>query len=585
VEGGPDSVQLTWLAPDDQGSPIQHYLVRQDGQVATTECVATRCTIDGLDPGQEYRFTVAAVNGIGEGPESPASVPVTPDTVPDAMTAPVVTEGDYGNRDGQLHLSWQPGTTQGSAITGYELESSPATTTRSAAAEETDITWQGLANGTNYRFRIRAVNDRGQAVWSPWSDAHSPFTEPDQMPPPELVSAGNDDGTGRGYLEVKWSQPQAPANGHDNVTGYEVQLYRDGNSYGEPKPVTGTATSFNVENGHSYTATVRAQNRAGWGEWSGQSSSVITWDRASNVTSIRKDSDCVGCRETVTSYRGRVEFTTPADNGGYPVTKYQYETSDGRTGTWSNLDQREGVRVTAQLPFATSNQSQRVTITPYTSPPGVGERAGAPNTGGTFNPYAKPRPARMENQQSLYRAVRFDIVCDGNGRPVNRLTVTRRLEGSTLTYDSCTRRTIQYDDVEGGNARCVDSQVRTADGGWSEEVEHGCVRALDPVIDVEARTANCASGPCYRFRVDVEGLLANETYPKEMVATGGPGGCAGDAFATASVSTNNNGRGTAQPPGLTWWISQNCSGTRMTVSIEGKRGVNKRTFTGSVVLP
>jgi hypothetical protein len=83
--------------------------------------------------------------------------------------------------------------------------------------------------------------------------------------------------------------------------------------------------------------------------------------------------------------------------------------------------------------------------------------------------------------------------------------------------------------------------------------------------------------------------LSNDNYPMEMVATGGPGNCSGDAFGTGAVSTSGDGRGTADPStGLTWWISQNCSGTRMTVSIEGKvrrTDGSARVWTGSVVLP
>lgn len=591
VEGGPDSVQLNWRAPDDQGSPIQHYLVRRVGSDDTTRCVATQCTIQGLDAGKEYRFTVAAVNRLGEGEPSRPSAPVTPDTVPGTMVAPVVRGDDLADRDGRLRLSWGTASNEGSDITKYELQSSPGGSVTSVPPSQHELVWDGLANGTAYRFRVRAVNDRGPGVWSPWSDTQTPFTAPDQMPPPSLSAAGNDDGDGNGYLEVSWPTPQSPADGHDDITGYEVRVHRDGGSTPvAAKPATGNSTSFTVPNGHSYTATVRATNRAGWSDWSGRSAAGTTWDRASKPTIIRKVDDCVDCLESKSSYRGKVQFTTPSDNGGYPVTEYRYSTSDGTTGTWTGLDRGEGVRVTATLPFNSKGQGQSVTITPVTNPSGQGSTSGASSTGGTFNPYAKPY-FRSTSKNAGYRDAVFSFVCEGNGRAVKNFVATRPNQGDQRS-PSCSNRAVvhwgQPDPIQGGTYIGTEATFTTTAGAKASH-SSGYVQVDDPTIDVSLHKRSAAGDckdPCYRVQVSLGGLVAGGN-PYSVSGTGTGGGCPGPFSSGAKdLRVGSDGRVTDSQ---TWIITgRYCSGTKLTVRTEvyyPRGGGSTRTFSDSVTVP
>ncbi|QYJ05600.1 fibronectin type III domain-containing protein [Nocardioides panacisoli] len=569
VEGGPDSVQLTWRAPDDQGSPIQHYLVRRVGSGDTTRCVATQCTIEGLDAGAEYRFTVAAVNAIGEGEPSAASGPVTPDTVPGTMVAPVLSESDYEDRNGKLRLSWTKPQNEGSDITSYELESQPATSRKSVGAGQTQVTWQGLQNGTSYRFRVRAVNDRGEGVWSPWSDTQTPFTRPSQMSPPTLEAAGNEDGNGEGYLAVRWAEPQPPANGHDPVTSYEVQVFRDGALY-RTKPATATSTDFTVPNGSSYTATVRATNRAGWSDWSGQSAAQITYDQASAPRNITKVNDCDNCGASTSAYRGVVRFQAPADNGGYPVVAYDFRTTDGVTGRWT-VGAGE-TTVQRRVNFTSIGAGKDVTITPVTRPPGRGEIAGAAARGGNFSPYAKPFPPSISWIQG-YRMVGATWSCDGNGRPVQDFNAvyTGAQSGQSVNGARCGQRHTESP-IEGGDSRCFKSSIRTA-GGTSTVNEHGCRRADDPTVDVSfvsganAPVSDCAR-PCYNVRVSAAGFLQG-SWTMTAQTGSGPGSCGPGNFGGSrkSMGIGSDGRGATT---TSWFISGSCSGTRVTVTIQGR---------------
>jgi len=67
------AVNITWSKPDDNNSPVTHYVVAC-GRKYTLQSVEVKddtfVIIDGLVPGYLYGFTVAAVNDIGEGRKS-----------------------------------------------------------------------------------------------------------------------------------------------------------------------------------------------------------------------------------------------------------------------------------------------------------------------------------------------------------------------------------------------------------------------------------------------------------------------------------------------------------------------------------
>ncbi|HEX3243537.1 MAG TPA: N,N-dimethylformamidase beta subunit family domain-containing protein, partial [Solirubrobacterales bacterium] len=84
ASSGGQQATVSWTAPaSDGGSPITSYAVipyiGSSAQTPTTVAApATSKTIGGLTAGTTYTFRVAAVNAIGQGPESTASNPVTP---------------------------------------------------------------------------------------------------------------------------------------------------------------------------------------------------------------------------------------------------------------------------------------------------------------------------------------------------------------------------------------------------------------------------------------------------------------------------------------------------------------------------
>jgi hypothetical protein len=175
----PGNAQTTvsWTAPASNGSPIQSYVIEystDNGNTFTTVTFPTAATADtvlNLINGTAYIFRVAAVNGVGEGPFSAWTAPVTPSggagagiTVPGAPTNVTGTPGD-----GQVTVSWTAPVSNGnSPITGYEVQFScnggqtwtgVLRTATNGVPTTTTIT--GLTNGVACIFRVAAINAAG----------------------------------------------------------------------------------------------------------------------------------------------------------------------------------------------------------------------------------------------------------------------------------------------------------------------------------------------------------------------------------------------------------------------------------------
>ncbi len=133
----------------------------------------------GLAVGTTYTFQVRAVNTFGPGPLSAASLPFsTAAAAPSAPTSLIATAGNS-----QVNLTWTaPASNGGSAITGYNLQVRQGTTvlrTDPVAGAVTSTLVTGLTNGTNYNFRLQAINAAGTSPFSAASNVVRPVAVPD----------------------------------------------------------------------------------------------------------------------------------------------------------------------------------------------------------------------------------------------------------------------------------------------------------------------------------------------------------------------------------------------------------------------
>ena len=267
------SLGVSWSPPTENGgSAVTGYKVGRcssgcdtdaNWTVATPTGTGTSFTLTGLTNGTEYQVRVAAGNRSGDGGWSSPSSGTPAPQPPDAPTAPTTTVDDQS-----VTVTWSPPTSNGAAITGYDVRyrvqddngAWPATWTShthtgtattatignlagaisagaiSAEAISAEAISAGaisadagsLTNGTEYQVQVRAINGVGVGAWSPQ--------------PPDTPDAPTTTARHQG-LTVSWS---APTENGSAITGYDVRyrvkglrqrhIRRPARPLGHPRP-------------------------------------------------------------------------------------------------------------------------------------------------------------------------------------------------------------------------------------------------------------------------------------------------------------------------------------------------------------
>lgn len=298
------TVVLSWATPPNNGAAIDGYRVTSS-RGGQQQCTSTTCAITGLTNNVSYTFTVQAHNAVGYSDSSPASASARPDTHPDAPSAPAVT---FGNT--KLSIAWSAPASQGSPITGYTLQLSPAAPDGATQVQVsgTSYTWSGLANGTSYQVQVEAHNSAPDpSPWSAWSQGVVPAGPPGV---PTSVTATFSPSVGnQAQIKVQWSPP-SDDNG-DAVSSYTVSA-AGGAGGAAPQTVSGTSAVFNVATStNGYTFSVTARNKAGNSASSVSSPSV----RAVNAPDAPSN---VSIQATGTAGQLKVTITPGGWNGNNP---------------------------------------------------------------------------------------------------------------------------------------------------------------------------------------------------------------------------------------------------------------------------
>ena len=319
---GNGSVSLSWVAPSPGTSPITDYEVEysSDGGSTWTSfsdgvSTGTTATVSPLSNGTAYVFHVRAVNKNGPSEWSAQSAAVTP-LAP--ASAPLVTSVLAGNS--QATVSWLTPADNGSAITGYVIQSSSNggstwTTTNVGAVNSALVT--GLVNGTAYVFQVAAVTDYGTGIFSTVTDPATPLG-PSAAPAVTSVVAGDSQAT------VSWS---TPASNGSEITGYTVEYTSNGGGTWTPTSVgvVNTTVVAGLTNGTTYSFRVAAVTGFGTGVYSTPTALVRPLGPAASpaVTSVIAGDAQVS-----------LSWATPAGNG-LPITGYVLQTSANGGSSWT----------------------------------------------------------------------------------------------------------------------------------------------------------------------------------------------------------------------------------------------------------
>ncbi|MBZ4420070.1 fibronectin type III domain-containing protein [Myxococcus sp. RHSTA-1-4] len=255
LSAGDSQVTVTWTAPEfNGGRRILNYAVRmlQGGAVVRTETLReTAVTFQGLTNGEEYAFTVAAINEVGEGVQSEPSA-TRPRVIPGAPREVSVTPGDR-----QVTVTWAAPEDTGMPITGYVAQALLGEEVVAAqTVTETTATFTGLTNGTRYMVRVTANNT---VISGPFSApvAVTPRTIPGA--PPVTVFNGD------GQIRVLW---KIEDDGGSPVDKVRIMLYSGDVEKGPFDVNVGVLNGFTAQgltNGQTYFFTVAARNVVGHG--------------------------------------------------------------------------------------------------------------------------------------------------------------------------------------------------------------------------------------------------------------------------------------------------------------------------------
>ena len=343
---GPNQIDLSWTAPeDDGGSTITGYRIQvsttdtnagsfSDLVADTTNSGTTYMHTAALTTGTTYHYRVAAINtitgtiGVPINYSAPATV--TTFAVPDAPTGLTAT----ASSDTQINLSWAAPADNGSSlITGYLIEVSTdgnafsslvANTASAATTYEHDLT-----TGETRYYRVSAINSAGISSTSDVAVATT-FTVPDA--PTDLTIARVGDG-----IEVTWAPPANT--GGTPITRYRVQRSTGATTSFSNLPDNMTATFLNDEDvtlGTLHEYRVYAVNAVGDSVASTVVSLTPTGATSTAPGTVR---NLEATHQLVTMASGdiirsvRLSWGTPPD-GGSPITSYEVQiSSDGNTFT------------------------------------------------------------------------------------------------------------------------------------------------------------------------------------------------------------------------------------------------------------
>lgn len=361
VAFGDGKVTLNWVAPsNDGGKDITNYNINR-GETAGSETLLTTVgnvttyTDSPVDNGKTYYYTVSAVNGDGEGPQS-TEVVAKPVTVPDAPTGLTATPGD-----GEVALTWTaPANTGGALITYYMVYVDGKVPAGEVNPTGTSYTVTGLTNGKEYTFAVSASNSAGEGAKSTEVKATPDASATGLTAPTNLQAT-----SGNGRVTLTWTAPST--DGGNPVSGYKV--YR-GTTTGSVTllATVGNVTTYtdsSVSNGQTYYYTVSAVNSNGEGPQSDE-------DSATPVAVSTVPSAPLALASTAGNGQVTLTWTAPASDGGSSIDYYivyrdgvdvGHGAGTSMTVTGLTNGQQYSFTVAAHNSIGTGPQSAAVTAT------------------------------------------------------------------------------------------------------------------------------------------------------------------------------------------------------------------------------
>ena len=313
VQTGADEVRLEW---DRSVQPlaVAGYRFIQDNTssdddvpawtpISSSDSNTSSHNVTGLTEGDTYNFAVRAFNSQGDS-DSSNSLSVTIVAAPAAPTGLTASAGDS-----HVELNW--GNPGNSSITMYQYQQAANgawTDIPGSGALTTSHLVSGLTNGTEYTFRVRAVNAAGEGAESQ-SETATPRRAGSRPARPDNFAPAQ---TGVHQVGLTWDAASQPR----IVTGYQF-TQNGGSSWtniDRSDSNTASHTVSQLDLGATYTFAVRALNS---GTLPGLSSSFR------NVTIVGEPGRPTGVSATAGDTQATVRWRVPSVIKDHPIDKHQ----------------------------------------------------------------------------------------------------------------------------------------------------------------------------------------------------------------------------------------------------------------------
>ncbi|GBN65977.1 Twitchin, partial [Araneus ventricosus] len=329
-----DRCKLSWKPPLDTGGlPLTHYMVEMQDtgarggwiEIGTTE--NTNFDVTGLVNKKEYKFRVRAVNARGASDPLATAKPIIAKDPYDEPSKPGNAEVTDWDLD-MVELQWtKPEKDGGSPITGYVIEYKDKFSKEWSKGAELGPTAtkgkvEGLKEGVQYEFRIRAVNKAGPG-------------EPSDPTKPIIVKA-------------RFVKPFIIGDDLRNIVVKKGQTIKyDINIGGEPPPdikwdtngveIVGSKKISIDKSARNTTITIKDAERADGGKITlTLTNTVGSTSATADVVVLDKPSRPAGPLqiEEVKAEKAVIKWDAPKDTGGSEIEGYLIEKQDTETGRW-----------------------------------------------------------------------------------------------------------------------------------------------------------------------------------------------------------------------------------------------------------